>query len=108
MGKSVRAALEGLLAGKEGDETVLDYVVSVVEDEDFPHHDEEEAVDSIGPVLVRPRAAAGWALRRMPRGRLPPLAGAAAPARGGRACRERRLHRTRRTGYAIESTTPAL
>lgn len=48
----VRALLERLSVDG-GDETVLEYVASVVEDPDFEFgHDCEEAMDAIAPVLV--------------------------------------------------------
>jgi hypothetical protein len=37
--------------GSQGDETILDYLVGVLEDEHFPW---EDAFDSLGPILVRP------------------------------------------------------
>lgn len=50
----VRATVHEVL-GTHGDETLLEYVISVVEDEDFDWgEDGEEAFEHVGPFLVRP------------------------------------------------------
>jgi ATP-binding cassette subfamily F protein 3 len=49
----VRKALEHVL-GNNGDATVFDYCISMLEDEDFEWGDDaEEAFESLGPFLVR-------------------------------------------------------
>jgi hypothetical protein len=49
----VRGAVESVL-GKNGDDTIVDYIVSVMEDDDFDFgKDGEEAFESVGPIMVR-------------------------------------------------------
>jgi hypothetical protein len=57
------AAVLGSHSGGEGDETVLEYVRSVLGDEDFDlGPDGEEAYDAIGAMLVRCCRCTGVAL----------------------------------------------
>ena len=54
---AIRAAVHDLF--KKGDETIIDYVCGILEDEHFEFGDDGEgAFDSIGPFLVRAMWAA--------------------------------------------------
>lgn len=63
---AIRAAVHDLF--KKGDETIIDYVCGILEDEHFEFGDDGEgAFESIGPFLVRGRMGrmpvmAAWAL----------------------------------------------
>lgn len=51
----VRAAVESVI-GKKGDETIIDYIVSCVEDDDFEFgEDGEEAFENLGDMMVGTR-----------------------------------------------------
>jgi hypothetical protein len=54
----VRGAVEAVVGTTAGDETILDYIIGVLSDEDFEFGvDGEEAFEAIGPMLVSTQAS---------------------------------------------------
>eukprot|EP00983_Pelagomonas_calceolata_P044218 1139207-Pelagomonas_calceolata.AAC.1 len=60
MGENIRKEVTALFSGK-GDETIVDYVCSILEDDDFEFGDGDgdQVFEAIGPFLVSPYPVLG-------------------------------------------------